>query len=377
MKYNICLANNIFCKRFKEIILLNNNIMRVILFAISCILGTTMQTSDVTNTYKTVNADDDYHWNQFNLFQEKFHKFYDSDHELERRFEIFKHNLLAIVEHNNDVTQNFTLGINQFSDLTQTEFKSLYVNGFSAKQYELLGLGSYGCKAYSSTASGAPLSIDWRAKGVVNAVRDQGQCGSCWAFATTANAESVWAIYSGQLLDLSEELLVDCASGVGYYNLGCNGGQPDSAFKYMINNGQCYESSYPYEAGTTKTAGTCHKCTAAPAHFSACYDVAPKDQVSLKGALSKQPVTIAIEADTYYFQSYTGGILDSTKCGTSLDHAVEIVGYGEENGKKYWNIRNSWGSSWGENGYVRILRSESTNDVGICGVAAEPSFISV
>jgi KDEL-tailed cysteine endopeptidase len=316
-------------------------------------------------------ADDEYHWNQFNLFQEKFRKFYSDDFELETRYNIFKENLVNINRHNNEPNQNFTLGVNQFSDLTQEEYKSTYVSGFNGE------LGGYGCKAFSSAASGAPLSIDWRAKGVVNPVRDQGQCGSCWAFATTANAESVWAIYSGQLLDLSEELLVDCASGVGYYNLGCNGGQPDSAFKYMINNGQCLESSYPYVAGTTKTAGSCHSCSAAPAHFSACYDVAPKDQVSLKGAVSKQPVAIAIEADTFYFQSYAGGILDSTKCGTTLDHAVEIVGYGEDNGKKYWNVRNSWGSTWGEKGYVRILRSESTNDVGICGVAAEPSFISV
>ena len=319
----------------------------------------------------TENIEDEYHWNQFNLFQEEFHKYYENHYELESRFNIFKHNLVTIMEHNNEPNQNFTLGINQFTDLTNEEFKRLYVSGFNGE------LGSYGCKSFSSTASGTPISIDWRAKGVVNPVRDQGQCGSCWAFATTANAESVWAISSGQLLDLSEELLVDCASGVGYFNLGCNGGQPDSAFKYMINNGQCLESSYPYEAGTTKTAGTCHKCTAASPHFSACYDVAPNDQVSLKGAVSKQPVSIAIEAATYYFQSYSGGILDSTKCGTNLDHAVEIVGYGEENGQKYWNVRNSWGSSWGENGYVRILRTDLTNDIGICGIAAEPSFISV
>lgn len=327
--------------------------------------------SNAVSQTQIQSMDDEYHWNQFSLFQEKFHKFYEDDFELETRYNIFKENLVNINRHNNEPNQNFTLGVNQFSDLRQDEYKRTYVSGFGGE------LGGYGCKAFSSAATGAPVSVDWRAKGVVNPVRDQGQCGSCWAFATTANAESVWAIYSGQLLDLSEELLVDCASGVGYYNLGCNGGQPDSAFKYMINNGQCLESSYPYVAGTTKTAGSCHSCTKTSAHFSACYDVAPKDQVSLKGAVSKQPVTIAIEADTFYFQSYAGGILDSTKCGTSLDHAVEIVGYGEDNGKKYWNVRNSWGSSWGENGYVRILRSDSTSDVGICGVAAEPSFISV
>jgi cathepsin L len=310
-------------------------------------------------------------WKQFSNFQERFSKRYESFGEMETRFQIFRSNLRSIILHNLDHTQNFTMGINQFTDLTPQEFKDQYVGGLRAE------VGSYGCKSFSSGASGAPSSIDWRQKGVVNPVRDQGQCGSCWAFATTANAESVWAISSGQLLDLSEEFLVDCASGAGYFNMGCNGGQPDSAFKYMINTGQCTESSYPYKAGTTKTAGTCQKCTATPVHFSSCYDVAPKDQVSLKVAVSKQPVVIAIEADTRYFQSYSGGILDSTACGTNLDHAVEIVGYGSENGVDYWTVRNSWSSSWGENGYVRIKKSSSTNDIGICGLAAEPSFLVV
>ena len=310
-------------------------------------------------------------WKQFTNFQDRFSKRYENIQELETRFQIFRSNLRNIILHNLDHTQNFTMGINQFTDLTPQEFKDQYVGGLKAE------VGSYGCKSFSSGASGAPSSIDWREKGAVNPVRDQGQCGSCWAFATTANAESVWAISTGQLLDLSEEFLVDCASGVGYFNMGCNGGQPDSAFKYMINNGQCTEASYPYKAGTTKTAGSCQKCTGAPVHFSGCYDVTPKDQVSLMAAVAKQPVVIAIEADTRYFQSYSGGILDSASCGEKLDHAIEIIGYGTENGVDYWNVRNSWGPSWGESGYIRIKKTSSTNDIGICGLAAEPSFLVV
>lgn len=309
-------------------------------------------------------------WKQFTNFQDRFGKKYENIQELEARFQIFRTNLRNIILHNLDHTQNFTMGINQFTDLTPEEFKEQYVGGLKVQ------LGSYGCGSFSSSASDAPSSIDWRDKGAVNPVRDQGQCGSCWAFATTANAESVWAISSGQLLDLSEEFLVDCASGLGYFNMGCNGGQPDSAFKYMINNGQCTEASYPYNAGTTKTAGSCQKCTATPVHFSNCYDVTPKDQISLMAAVAKQPVVIAIEADTRYFQSYSGGILDSTSCGTQLDHAVEIIGYGTENGVDYWNVRNSWGD-WGENGYFRVKKTSSTNDIGICGLAAEPSFLAV
>lgn len=318
-------------------------------------------------------GDDSYHWTEFSNFQERFNKRYSTLQELETRFSIFKKNLITIIQHNADFTQNFTMGVNQFTDLTSEEFKKNII-GDGVKSN--LGVGSFGCKSFSSTASGAPASIDWRTKGVVNPVRDQGQCGSCWAFATTANAESAWALAKGQLLDLSEEYLVDCATGVGYYNMGCNGGNPDSAFKYMITNGQCTEASYPYVAGTTKTAGNCHTCTSV-AKFSGCYDVTPNDQVALKGAVAKQPVAIAIEADTRYFQSYSGGILTSTECKNNIDHAVEIIGYGEENGVKYWTVRNSWGPTWGEQGYVRILRSESTNDVGICGVATEPSFIVV
>ena len=316
-------------------------------------------------------GDDSFHWTEFSNFQERFNKRYATLQELETRFAVFRKNLITIIQHNADLTQNFTMGVNQFTDLTPEEFKSRVI-GDRVKTT----LGSFGCKSFASTASGAPAALDWRNKGVVNPVRDQGQCGSCWAFATTANAESAWALAKGQLLDLSEEYLVDCAQGVGYYNMGCNGGNPDSAFKYMITNGQCTESSYPYVAGSTKTAGNCHTCTSV-AKFSACYDVTPNDQVALKGAVAKQPVSIAIEADTRYFQSYSGGILTSTSCGQNLDHAVEIVGYGEENGIKYWNVRNSWSSSWGEQGYVRILRSDSTNDIGICGVAAQPSFIIV
>ena len=310
-------------------------------------------------------------WKHFSNFQEKFNKRYETIHELEARFEIFRSNLRNIIAHNLDRSQNFTMGINQFSDLTSEEFKATYLSGYKP-------LESFGCGSFSSHGTGVPDSIDWTTKGVVNAVRDQGQCGSCWAFATTANAESVWAISSGNLLDLSEEFLVDCATGLGYFNMGCNGGNPDSALKYMINNGQCTDASYPYTSGVTKTAGDCQKCTSAGVKFSSCSDVTPKDQVALMAAVAQQPVVIAIEADTRYFQSYSSGILTSAiECGTTLDHAVEIVGYGSDNGVDYWKVRNSWSDTWGEAGYVRIQKSSSTSDIGVCGIAAEPSFIVV
>ena len=310
--------------------------------------------------------EESFHWKEFSNFQERFSKRYSSIQELETRFSIFKNNFIGILYHNADVSQNFTMGVNQFTDLTPEEFKSQYVGGLKAE------VGSYGCKSFSSGASGAPSSIDWRTKGAVTTVKDQGQCGSCWTFSATGAIEGAWAISKAQLINLSEQELVDCATGFSYGSHGCSGGQMEGAFKFVIENGQCSLSSYLY----TAKDGTCQKCSAV-AHISYCSDVKPNDQISLKAAVAQQPVAIAIEADTRYFQSYSSGILTSTSCGTNLDHGVLIVGYGTENGIDYWNVKNSWGTSWGDNGYVKIARSSSTNDPGICGIAIDASFPTV
>ena len=305
-------------------------------------------------------------WDTFIDYFVEHDRYYNSFSDVSERFNVFHDNLDFIKNHNDNTNSSFTLGVNQFTDMTNQEFKNKYVNGLGAV------VGSNSCKSFSCSASSAPSSIDWRAKGAVTTVKDQGQCGSCWTFSATGAIEGAWAISKGKLVDFSEEQLVECA-GLKYGSMGCNGGQMDGAFKYVIENGQCSLSSYPYTSGTGDS-GSCKTSCAPVATLSACYDVMANDQISLKGAVAKQPVSIAIEADTRYFQSYSSGILDSSSCGTTLDHGVLIVGYGEENGMKYWNVKNSWSNTWGDNGYVRILRSDSTNDKGICGIAMQPSF---
>lgn len=305
-------------------------------------------------------------WKDFGFFRKRFNKVYGSIEEFEHRFSVFRENMRFILDHNLNTFSNFSLGMNQFTDLTNDEYRAAYVGGAR--------VGSYGCSAYENDKNGATDAKDWVTDGAVTSVKDQGQCGSCWTFSATGAIEGAMAVYKDYLVDLSEQELVDCATGYKYGSHGCNGGQMEGAFKYVIENGQCALSEYPYISGTTKTANDeCMSCDPV-AQISKCYDVKPNDQISLKNAVFQQPVAVAIEADTRYFQMYSNGVLDSAECGTQLDHGVLTVGYGEENGVKYWLVKNSWSTSWGEDGYVKIGRSDSMNDPGICGIAMDPSF---
>ena len=313
-------------------------------------------------------------WDQFESFRERYAKVYHSVEQIEERYGIFRDNMEKISQHNSRGL-NFTMSMNQFGDMTEEEFSNYYrINNFQLPSVGSSLLGGYGCKVYSADIDKSlSESLSWVEKGKVTSVKDQGQCGSCWSFSATGAIESVVAIAGDELTDLSEQQMVDCAVGLQYGSHGCNGGQMDGGFKYVIENGQCSLGDYPYTSGTTKSSGTCRVCDTV-ATISGCYDVPSGNQLLLKQAVAMNPVSVAIEADTKYFQFYSGGILDSSSCGTSLDHGVLVVGYGEDDGVMYWLVKNSWSSSWGDQGYVKILRSESEKDAGICGIGMQPSF---
>jgi C1A family cysteine protease len=301
-------------------------------------------------------------WEHFQTFIHRFEKRYSGLIEFEKRFEIFRSNLDYIHHHNENSDSSLRLGITQFADLTEEEFAAF--NGIKSR---VNGPFSSPCQSFKSSSSNVPSSLDWRSEGAVTPVKDQGQCGSCWSFSATGAMEGAWQIAKGKLESLSEQQLVDCSKSYG--NHGCYGGLMDDAFEYAMDNGMCAEDAYPYQA----KGGDCQKCEVV-VEISSCVDVTPNNQVDLKEAVSKGPVSIAIEADTKTFQLYTYGVITSDSCGTNLDHGVLIVGYGEENGVKYWLVKNSWGPSWGEDGYVKIERSDSKNDPGVCGVAMQASY---
>ena len=209
-----------------------------------------------------------------------------------------------------------------------------------------------------------PDSLNWVTKGAVNAVRNQASCGGCYTFSSVASLEGAYFIKNGALPMLSEQQLLDCSGSYG--NTGCFGGLMSNSFTYYETNKAMTRASYPY----TASAGSCKYDSADGVVLTTGYTpINADDSDAHMAALQNGPVSIAIAASSSYFQFYKTGVITATGCGTSINHAVNMVGYGtdEASGNPYWLIRNSWGANWGDQGYFKVLRG-SSNSAGICGI---------
>jgi len=292
-------------------------------------------------------------WNDWKI---KHNKVYASEGEELTRFAIFLESIKR-VEKKNLNAQNPVFGLTKFSDMTPEEFKSTYL-GYAPRASDeprpLLPLPQ----------GTAPDTFDWRTQGKVTAVKDQGQCGSCWAFSVTENVESMWMIAKGisaaDMAPLSPQEIVDCDNS----DSGCNGGDPPTAYKYIQSAGGLEtEKDYPY----TATDGNCNfdssKVYSTIGGWG--YATQSDDENQMKTQLvTNGPLSICVDAETW--SDYTGGILMASDCGTSLDHCVLAVGYDTSSASPFWQVRNSWGTTWGESGYIRLQFGQDT-----CGLATE------
>jgi hypothetical protein len=268
----------------------------------------------------------------------------------------FKHSVNFIAEHNAKGA-TWTAGLTQFSDMTADEFKAYVSRPMDMTRTRNVQM---------LPELEAPVAdVDWRTKGAVTPVKNQGQCGSCWSFSTTGSTEGANFIKNGKLVSLSEQQLMDCSTAEGDHS--CQGGLMDYGFEYITKNGGIdTESDYPYKARNEacNSAKASNHVVTVTGHK----DVATNNDKQLEAAVAQGPVSVAIEADKSIFQNYHSGIITGTACGTQLDHGVLAVGFGAD----YWIVKNSWGSSWGDQGYVKIGRT--TSGPGVCGIYQAASY---
>eukprot|EP01116_Phalansterium_solitarium_P001567 TRINITY_DN1137_c3_g1_i1.p1 TRINITY_DN1137_c3_g1~~TRINITY_DN1137_c3_g1_i1.p1 ORF type:complete len:339 (+),score=144.40 TRINITY_DN1137_c3_g1_i1:170-1186(+) len=304
---------------------------------------------------------------QFKRFMTKYGKSYSSKQELASRFNIFKANLehIKVLSEQNPEA---TFGVNKFTDLSPAEFRATYLSKYQAVRDEkAMPLA----REYTAAElRDVPDTWDWRTKGAVTPVKNQGQCGSCWSFSTTGNIEGQWFLANHSLTSLSEQNLVDCDhqcmtyEGQNVCDQGCDGGLMPNAFTYVIKNGGIdTDISYPYLG----VNGACKYNSANVGAKISNFTLLSKDETQIAAYLyNNGPVSIA--ADAQEWQYYTGGVFRAP-CGRQLDHGILIVGYGTAqtigSGKvPYWIVKNSWGADWGEQGYLRIERGDDK-----CGLA--------
>jgi C1A family cysteine protease len=360
----------------------------------------------------------------FENFMVKYDRQYATEFEKGKRFQIFSQNVDDIYA-SNAKNKSYTLGITAHTDLTFEEWRAGHLNGFKPMLTATKGERPI-FKAPADFKD--PDSVDWVKKGGVTEVKNQGTCGSCWTFSTVGALEGAMFISGRKMVDLSMQHILACDKGGN----GCGGGQMDQAFDWVSENGVPALTDEPYlckdgdssecqgmtcSACTKKTGETCIMGSCNKVNGSVCVKTGllhhcecPSDQCfsetegtcgsakpekmvlavgdvtkhtdvdpsegALEAAVAQQPVSVAIEADKSVFQHYTSGILTNDACGSNLDHGVLAVGYGEDNGVKYWKVKNSWGTTFGEDGYIRIEKGK-TEDGGECGIRKMASFPTV
>ena len=295
----------------------------------------------------------------------KFGKQYPNMEEFLLRKELFLAKSLIIAAHN-ATESNFTLGHNKFSDYKKSEMMKMLGDKTDAANWECLAPPTES----TMTVADVPASVNWVEAGMTTPVKDQGHCGSCWTFATVETVESANAIFKGELPVLSTQQLVDCVT----VDEGCNGGMTYDAYTYLTDHNAYLEADWPY----TATDGTCtyEESAASDLTLSTYVCVYPQAPAGMLPAVAQQPVAISIDASSDVFHNYTGGVLDSTDCGISTNHAVAIVGYGtdEASGLDYWLVRNSWGPDWGVDGFIKIAITEGD---GYCAINHRPLYPTV
>jgi len=298
---------------------------------------------------------------------EKFKIKYDKNHlkgqEHDNRKTVFANNLKFIEKHNAEHAlglHTFTVGVNQFADLTNEEFIKQFT---SVMPMNALSVAK---EAPVEVSDSLPESIDWRDRGAVTPVKNQGQCGSCWAFSSTGAIEGAYFIKTGKLVSLSEQHLVDCVQN----NRGCYGGFPYLAMWYVLqNHGIDTEDSYPYESRQGQCRWTKENIGAQISQAQQLPQGSEEDLYKAVGGIG--PVSICIDASQYSFQFYQSGIYYDSNCNPYFtNHAVLAVGYSSENGNDYWIVKNSWGTDWGMEGYINMSRNQANN----CGVATLASY---
>lgn len=267
----------------------------------------------------------------------------------------FEENLKIIIASNLE-NRTYKLGINQFTHLSTSEWSSMFFNMTSDNREET----EFAPLNLRST----PTSWDWREHGVTTPVKDQGQAGTCYQHAAVETMETSYSIKTGKLLTLSVQQGVDCSR----LNHGVNGGLPDYSYKYATGTEQCLESDYPYTSGTTGKVSTCHSCPGAVSKLSKYVDVKSGDENAMLQATLVNSLAVGICASDKQFQLYSSGVLDFNCC-TDTNHAVVVEGFSSENSKDYWLVRNSWGTSWGDKGYVKMVRGKN-----LCTIASMTSY---